>query len=82
MPSMNRDLLVLKRTDHLTEDELNSQLDLLKNVLEPMETWDVFCTVNEVIDINKHRIYRKAHVIRKEVTDNWKKPFLFVYNKN
>jgi len=78
----NRDLLVLSKSIQLSQEELNKQLVQLNRIIYDTETWNIYCQVNEVIDINKHSIIRKPHLIRKEMSEKWQKPFVFLCNKN
>ena len=82
MNDANRDLLVLSNTTHLSEDEFNRQLDLLNKLLFEIETWDTFRTVNEIININRHKIIRKPYLVEKILRERTQKPFVFTCNKN
>ncbi len=82
MNDSNRDLLVLSSTDHLTEEELDHQVLLLNKLLYEIETWNTFSTVNEIININRHKIIRKPHLVEKELREKRSKPFVFTCNKN
>ena len=82
MNDSNRDLLVLSSTDHLTEEQMDHQVLLLNKLLYEIETWDTFRTVNEIININRHKIIRKPHLVEKELREKGVKPFVFTCNKN
>ncbi len=82
MNDSNRDLLVLSSTDHLTEEEMDRQVLLLNKLLYEIETWNTFNTVNEIININRHKIIRKPHLVEKELREKRIKPFVFTCNKN
>lgn len=80
--SANRDLLVLANQAHLSKEELDKQLAALNTILFPVENWNAFCTANEIIDINKHKIITKVHLVQKILKDTPNKPFIFICNKN
>lgn len=80
--SMNRDLLVLNKQIHLSEDALAKETALLNQVLMKLENWESFCIANEVIDINRRKMIRKAHLVRSILQDHPNKSFIFVCNKN
>jgi hypothetical protein len=82
MNDSNRDLLVLSSTAHLSEEELDRQVLLLNKLLYEIETWDTFCTVNEIININRHKIIRKPYLVQKALKEKEVKPFVFTCNKN
>ena len=82
MQEANRDLLVLSRMAHLSQQELDHQLALLNTLLYHIETWETFCNANEIVDINRHRIIQKPHLIQKILSDKVVKPFVFTSNKN
>lgn len=56
------------------------QVEQLHELLYHAESWENFCTANEVININRSRIISKPHLIEKALRD--KKPFVFISNKN
>lgn len=82
MNDSNRDLLVLSNVAHLSEEEFDHQLKLLNQLLFKIETWDTFSTVNEIININRHKITRKPHLVQKILRETGVKPFVFTCNKN
>lgn len=82
MNDANRDLLVLSNTAHLSQAELDRQLALLNKLLYEIETWDTFTAVNEIIDINRHKIIRKPYLVEKVLRGRTQKPFVFTCNKN
>ncbi|SIS71907.1 hypothetical protein SAMN05421788_101807 [Filimonas lacunae] len=83
MFSQNRDLLVLTRRDESDPEALEQEVESLNELLYHVENMNVFCAVNEVIDINRHKVIVKPAAIckvlqaRKDV-----KPFVFINNKN
>ena len=82
MNDSNRDLLVISSIAHLSEEALDRQVVLLNNLLHEIETWDTFSTVNEIININRHKIIRKPYLVQKELREKGMKPFVFICNKN
>ena len=82
MHDANRDLLVLANTDKLSPAELEHQVELLNTILYHTENWESFCTANEIIDINRHKIIRKPFLIEKILRERKQKAFVFTSNKN
>lgn len=82
MNDANRDLLVLSKTAHLSQAELDCQLAMLNKLLYEIETWGTFTAVNEIIDINRRKTIRKPYLIEKILRERTQKPFVFTCNKN
>ncbi len=84
MKEANRDILVLTNQSDLSSRELEQQVAQLNALLYDVESWDSFCTANEIIDINRHRIISKPYLIQKAIVDTIKpeKAFVFINNKN
>ena len=82
MHDANRDLLVLSKTAHLSPEELNHHVELLNTLLYHTENWETFCTANEILDINHHRVIQKPHLIQKILSEKKGNPFVFTSNKN
>ncbi|GGH77778.1 hypothetical protein HNQ91_004034 [Filimonas zeae] len=83
MFSQNRDLLVLTRKDESDPEALEQEVELLNELLFHVENMDTFCAVNEVIDVNRHKIIVKPAAILKVLQARRDiKPFVFINNKN
>ena len=82
MHELNRDLLLSAKAAQLSPQELDKQLSMLNAMLYHTETWETFCTANELVDINRHRIIAKPHLIQSILREPKQKPFVFVHNKN
>ena len=82
MNNSNRDLLVLSGYTHLSEEAFDRQLVLLNKLLYEIETWNTFSTVNEIINVNRHKIIRKPYLVEKILREKGEKPFVFTCNKN
>ena len=84
MKSVNRDILVLTNQSHLSRQELELHVAQLNALLYHVESWNNFCTANEIIDINHRRILCKPHLIQKAIRDTIAvdKPCVFLNNKN
>ena len=82
MNDANRDLLVLSRTAHLTPKERDQEVTRLNNLLYHTENWESFCTANEILDINRHKIIQKPFLIQAILREKKQKPFVFTNNKN
>lgn len=81
MSTPNRDLLVLARSNAENPDA--QEIELLHELLCHVESMAVFCTANEIINLNRHKIITKPDKIMRLI---WKKetvkPFVFINNKN
>jgi len=82
MHDFNRDLLVLSDISHLTRAEINRHLNMLNAVLYHIENWDAFCAAHEIININRHKIICKPHLIQRILHEKELKAFVFVCNRN
>ncbi|HAI83029.1 MAG TPA: hypothetical protein DCL43_05115 [Chitinophagaceae bacterium] len=78
----NRDLLVLAKRNLLNEQQVNAMLDQLNDILYSVENFEVFCKASEVLDLNKHKIIKKPHLIQQMIRAKELKPFIFICNKN
>lgn len=76
MISFNRDILVLMKSEALTDGELRE----LHSILQAIESPEQFCTAHELVDRN--RITRNPKKIRKESRHYFLRPFRFLINKN
>jgi len=79
---MNRDLLVLSHSAQNNPQVLERELEQLHQLLFYTENWAVFSVANEILDINRHKIIRKTHLIQQILTEKKQKPFVFTCNKN
>ena len=82
MNDANRDLLVLSRTAHMSAEERDREVTRLNNLLYHTENWESFCTANEILDINRHKIIQKPFLIQAKLREKKQKPFVFTNNKN
>jgi hypothetical protein len=82
MITPNRDLLVLTGKITMNPFELEHQVELLNDLLFRVESMHVFCTANEIIDINRYRIIYSPHIIQQIIRQETLKPFIFICNKN
>ncbi len=82
MKDANRDLLVLSKTAHLSAEELEHHVELLNTILFHTENWKTFCIANEILDINRLKVIKKAFLIEKILREKKQKPFVFTSNKN
>lgn len=77
-----RDLLVLTGRITMNQQEFDHQVELLNDLLYHVESLNAFCTANEVIDVNKHKVIQKKRIIQKIVKSSSLKPFIFISSKN
>lgn len=81
LPS-SRDLFVLFKDELYSEQEMQAAIDQLNTLLYEVETIEIFCKVNEVIDINKNKLINKPLKLSRLLFQKEMKPFQFVINKN
>jgi len=82
MKDMNRDLGLLCKEDYMTQSELDRQVNLLNTILYHTESWPNFCVAHEILDINRHKIIRKPHLMQGILKERELKAFVFVNNLN
>jgi hypothetical protein len=82
MHEINRDLLLSAKAAKLSPQELREQLGMLNDLLYHIETWETYCRVNEIVDINRRRIITKPHRMQSMLREPRQKAFVFVHNKN
>jgi hypothetical protein len=76
----NRDLLVLIRLEHLTEQAVMDEVQQINNLLRLTETSEKFCIAHELVDRN--RITSRSRKILEAIREEELKPFRFLINKN
>jgi hypothetical protein len=82
MKDMNRDLWLLCKNDHMTQSELDRQVNLLNTLLYHTESWPNFCVAHEILDINRRKIISKPHLMQGILQEREMKAFVFVNNLN
>lgn len=82
MNGANRDLLVLSQIANQSPALLKKELEILDTLLFETENWQAFSVANEILDVNRHKIIRKPHLIQQILTEKKQKPFVFTCNKN
>lgn len=82
MNPRNRDLLVLTKRDNMNDSELEREIEVLNDLFYLVECSNAVCLANEIIDVNRYRIIRKAHAVRQALRERKLKPFVFISNSN
>ena len=82
MSPQNRDLLVLTKKESMKPGELEHEVELLVDLLYHVENMEVFCSANEVLDLNRYKVIQKRSLIKKVLRERRLKPFVFISNKN
>lgn len=82
MNEANRDLLLLNKSDALSQEEIEREVALLNTLLYHTENWENFCIANEILDINRRKIIQKPEKIQRILRDKKNRPFVFTNNKN
>ena len=81
MKSPNRDLLVLVKHAHENQEAMDQELTQLHSLLLDVENPRTFCTVFEVIDCNRFRVFADQKRIMKTISSG-EDAFVFLNNKN
>ncbi|HEY0298567.1 MAG TPA: hypothetical protein VGB84_05030 [Arachidicoccus sp.] len=76
-----RDLIILTKSPQIDVEALEKQVRTITHVLYFVESIDVFCVANEILDINRYKIISVPGLVRSTISDKLK-PFVFVFNKN
>jgi hypothetical protein len=82
MKHHNRDLLVLTKGNKLNEVDFEQEVKCLNALLYHTESFENYCLVNEIIDINKLKIMQDVYYFQKLIFQKKLKPFVFISNKN
>ena len=82
MKASNRDLLVLMKNDHASDQFMEQEVELLNELLYHYETIHNFCKAHEVFDLNKYQIIRKQSLIQQIARQRELRAFQFLCNKN
>ncbi|RAJ85453.1 hypothetical protein CLV59_102156 [Chitinophaga dinghuensis] len=82
MKPVDRDLLILLHEDRYTEQQIQSAVRQISEMLTLIETMDYLCAVVEVANCNKSKVYNKRSVLEKAISRKAHKPFEFIIHKN
>lgn len=82
MKHLNRDLLLVTKKTGLNQTELEQTIVGLDSVLHRAENFAAICTVNEIIDLNKYKIYNRIKDVAYYINHKSNKPYIFISNKN
>lgn len=82
MKASNRDLLVLLKDESMSNQAIEQEVEQLNELLYNVESADVFCRVNEVIDMNRYKIHHDQKYLVQVMFQSELKPFVFISNKN
>ncbi|MEJ0102880.1 MAG: hypothetical protein WDO19_10120 [Bacteroidota bacterium] len=80
MKTPNRDLLVLLKTQFMSQQDINHEVECLNDILLIAESDEHFCTAHEIV--LRNYITSKKKKILKAIRFNELKPFHFLINKN
>ncbi len=82
MNPRNRDLLVFTKRKILDKAELERQIEQLNDLFYLVEVSNAACIANEIIDLNRYKIFNELHRVRSVLQSPHLKPFVFISNKN
>jgi hypothetical protein len=80
MKMPNRDLLVLLKSEFMSQQAIEQEVEYLNDMLRRTESDDQFCLAHELVDRNK--ITSKPKKILKAIRFTELKQFRFLINKN
>lgn len=80
MRPFDRDLLVMLRTEFMTEQAIEQEVENIHNLLIETEVPEIFCTAHELA--NRYKISQNPNKILLASLDVTLKPFHFLINKN
>lgn len=80
MKNPNRDLLVLLKTQFMSQQEIKQEVECLNGLLVIAESDEHFCAAHEVV--LRNYITSKKKKILKAIRYSELKPFCFLINKN
>jgi hypothetical protein len=76
----SRDLLVMLKSEYMSQHEIEQQVEYLNYILYRAESNEQFCIAHELV--TRHRITSKPRKILKAISHYELKPFQFLINKN
>jgi len=82
MKSLNRDLLVLSKKTSVNKKEIELEVKKLHEILLQVESFENFCRVNEVMDLNNYKVIQHPVKMERIIKGKSLKPFQFINNKN
>jgi hypothetical protein len=82
MKNTNRDLLVLVKDPTISEGLIEMEIKQLNYLLTTKETFETFCQVSEVFDINKNKLVTRLKKIKALLSTPELTHFVFILNKN
>ncbi len=80
MKMPNRDLLVLLKSEFMSQQALEQEVECLNDMLRCVESDEQFCIAHELVDRN-HITSRPKHILR-AIHFTELKQFRFLINKN
>ncbi len=80
MKMPNRDLLVLLKSEFMSQQAIEQEVECLNDMLRRTESDDQFCIAHELVDRN--RITSRPKKILKAIRFTELKQFRFLINKN
>ncbi|MFT3748665.1 MAG: hypothetical protein QM763_21410 [Agriterribacter sp.] len=82
MKASNRDLLVLLKDESMSNQAIEQEVEQLNDMLFHTESAEIFCAVNEVVDMNRYRVHQDQKTLVQLMFQPELKPFIFINNKN
>lgn len=82
MRKQHRDLLVLIKDESHIPHSIDTEVEMLHEILFHVETIENLSVANEIIDLNRFKIIAKPLHVARLLRLRELKPFQFVNNKN
>lgn len=82
MRAPRRDILVLVKDSSLSDRRLHQEANGLHRLLDSCETIYNFCKAHEVLDLINFKKSHSLDSIRREIREQFNRPFVFVVNLN
>ena len=82
MYNMNRDLLVLFNQQLMTPQAMEQEVNKLHELLFQVERTDNVASAYEIIDLNKYKIVRTHHIVKRLIRSRKEEAFIFLNNRN
>jgi hypothetical protein len=80
MKNFNRNILVLLKSETLSEKAIEQEVENIHDILLITESTESFCIAHELV--NRNSITSKRNIILRETQQFYLRPFRFLINKN
>lgn len=78
----NRDLLILFNQELMTPQAIEHEIERIHEILYNVERLDNLVVSHEAIDLNRHKVIQKHHILLRVLRSRELKPFVFLNCRN